>query len=277
MAIFIEQNNQWVEVSKERLFELARTGKISRQTKVKYDEKVGFAGQINALVFADAHVSDSTSQANTSQVNKPNEHNIAGDNNTGDTVPNSGPGAMWYYSQNNQQKGPIRFEALRSMVQSGVVSRATLVWKDGMPVWTPAGQTPEISALFGSTPPPMANKPSGPPQGKFPTAVSPSSQQGMPLPANAPGYHNAAYPRTSMPDPELQKKINEIPLYIIGNIFVLGPIGIILSVLIASAKSSGDYEKAKKYANFNKIFLYTFLCVWLLFFLVLIISSFSVS
>ena len=70
---------------------------------------------------------------------------------------------MWYYSQNDQQKGPIRFEALRSMVLSGDVSRVTLVWKEGMPAWTQAGQTPEFSGLFGSNPPPMANKPSGPP------------------------------------------------------------------------------------------------------------------
>lgn len=51
MAIFIEWDNRWAEVSKEQLIEWANLGKISKNTRVKIGEKIGFAGQINALTF----------------------------------------------------------------------------------------------------------------------------------------------------------------------------------------------------------------------------------
>ncbi|MFC7743165.1 DUF4339 domain-containing protein [Nocardiopsis composta] len=43
-----------------------------------------------------------------------------------------------------------------AQVSSGALTRQSLVWKEGMAQWTPAGQVPELGRLFGgATPPPL--------------------------------------------------------------------------------------------------------------------------
>jgi len=66
--------------------------------------------------------------------------------------------AQWYAGIDNQQAGPFNPEALKQMIQQKRVKPETLVWKQGMADWTPASQVPEISGLFGSTPPPFPPK-----------------------------------------------------------------------------------------------------------------------
>jgi membrane protease subunit (stomatin/prohibitin family) len=53
---------------------------------------------------------------------------------------------------NGQQMGPYGVETLKQGVDSGQFTRETMVWRDGMPQWTPAGQVPELSGLFGPPP-----------------------------------------------------------------------------------------------------------------------------
>jgi len=43
----------------------------------------------------------------------------------------------WYYSENNQQMGPVEDAALGELVNSGRITPETLVWRDGMPDWLP--------------------------------------------------------------------------------------------------------------------------------------------
>jgi hypothetical protein len=43
------------------------------------------------------------------------------------------------------------------MISRGELQRDTLVWFQGMAQWTPASSVPELSALFGSVPPPLPN------------------------------------------------------------------------------------------------------------------------
>ena len=66
------------------------------------------------------------------------------------------PKAVQYYvALDGQQAGPFDMAALQSYESSGRLTRDTLVWKQGMAAWTPAGQVGELSGLFGSTPPPL--------------------------------------------------------------------------------------------------------------------------
>lgn len=58
-------------------------------------------------------------------------------------------GMQWYYSKNASQFGPVPVEELRAKVAAGEVGPSDLVWKDGMPDWTPAGSVPEL----GTRPP----------------------------------------------------------------------------------------------------------------------------
>jgi hypothetical protein len=63
--------------------------------------------------------------------------------------------AAYFVAINGQQQGPLDVAALSAKVRDGAVSRGTLVWKQGMSNWTPAGQVAELSEIFGSVPPPL--------------------------------------------------------------------------------------------------------------------------
>jgi membrane protease subunit (stomatin/prohibitin family) len=69
---------------------------------------------------------------------------------------------QFYAAINGQQAGPFDAAALQQQVQGGQITRQTLVWKQGMSNWTPAGEVSELANLFGSVPPPI---PPAPPQG----------------------------------------------------------------------------------------------------------------
>jgi hypothetical protein len=63
--------------------------------------------------------------------------------------------AAFHVALGGQQVGPFDLAALQQYVQSGQLTRETLVWKQGMANWTAAGQVPDLSGLFGATPPPL--------------------------------------------------------------------------------------------------------------------------
>jgi membrane protease subunit (stomatin/prohibitin family) len=62
---------------------------------------------------------------------------------------------QWYAGIGGQQAGPFAADSLAQMIQSGQITRETLLWKEGMAGWTPAGDIPEVSALFSTGPPPL--------------------------------------------------------------------------------------------------------------------------
>lgn len=45
---------------------------------------------------------------------------------------------MWYYSDKRQQKGPVSFEELRGLAQSGQIRPTDLVWQEGTRDWVRA-------------------------------------------------------------------------------------------------------------------------------------------
>lgn len=61
----------------------------------------------------------------------------------------------FFVAVGGQQSGPHPIDVLRQQIGSGGLTRETLVWKQGMPAWTAAGEVPELAALFGPTPPPL--------------------------------------------------------------------------------------------------------------------------
>jgi len=56
------------------------------------------------------------------------------------------------------QAGPFDISALKQHIQSGKLTRETLVWRQGMTGWTAAGQVEELTTLFGAVPPPLPPK-----------------------------------------------------------------------------------------------------------------------
>lgn len=59
---------------------------------------------------------------------------------------------MWYYTQNNQQVGPVDEATMKSLISNGTINAATLVWTAGMATWLPLSQT----TLGGGVPVPPA-------------------------------------------------------------------------------------------------------------------------
>lgn len=63
--------------------------------------------------------------------------------------------ATFHVLVNNVQQGPFDMNQLQQMVQNGLLTPTTYVWKAGMPQWAAASQCPELAPLFGgATPPP---------------------------------------------------------------------------------------------------------------------------
>jgi membrane protease subunit (stomatin/prohibitin family) len=63
--------------------------------------------------------------------------------------------ASYWAALNGQQSGPFATDALRQHVGSGALTRDTLVWREGMPQWTRAGDVADLAALFPAAPPPL--------------------------------------------------------------------------------------------------------------------------
>jgi hypothetical protein len=59
---------------------------------------------------------------------------------------------VWFVLVNNQQY-QYDINALGQYIQSGQITRDTLVWKNGMAQWAKAGDCTELQGLFGVTPP----------------------------------------------------------------------------------------------------------------------------
>lgn len=74
------------------------------------------------------------------------------------------PGASetsYYVVLGGQQSGPYKVSQLQPLVQQGRIDPATMVWAQGMPAWTPAGQVAELQPLFPTVPPPVPGATSG--------------------------------------------------------------------------------------------------------------------
>jgi len=69
-------------------------------------------------------------------------------------MPPPPPVIQFYAMINNQQSGPFNEQTIVQMVQSGSITKDTLVWKQGMPQWLQAGQVPEMANFFNQVPPP---------------------------------------------------------------------------------------------------------------------------
>jgi uncharacterized membrane protein YtjA (UPF0391 family) len=60
----------------------------------------------------------------------------------------------WYYADGREKRGPFPEAQIQSLIQSGAITPATLVWNSSFTDWKAAGET----ALFSSAPPPGAGR-----------------------------------------------------------------------------------------------------------------------
>ena len=66
------------------------------------------------------------------------------------------PGAAQFYiAMDGKQAGPFGPDVLRGHASAGQLTRETLVWKQGMDTWKPAGEVADLQPILGAAPPPL--------------------------------------------------------------------------------------------------------------------------
>lgn len=73
----------------------------------------------------------------------------------GATPPPIPQAPQYFLAVQGQQTGPFDVAGLQGKARSGELTRETLVWRQGMSQWTPAGQVTELASLFAAMPPPL--------------------------------------------------------------------------------------------------------------------------
>ena len=73
----------------------------------------------------------------------------------GATPPPLPQSVKYYAALGGQQAGPFDVTTLQQHINSGHLTKQTLVWREGMSTWIPAEQVTEIKNLFNAIPPPL--------------------------------------------------------------------------------------------------------------------------
>lgn len=78
-------------------------------------------------------------------------------------IPSAEPQVQMYLFINGQQYGPYDYNTLKQFIPTRQLTPQTMAWQQGMAAWTPAGQVPELQALFAPAAPPTPPMPGMPP------------------------------------------------------------------------------------------------------------------
>ena len=82
-------------------------------------------------------------------------------------APQPDPVVQMYFYIGGQNYGPYDYATCKQLKQNNQINEQTMAWQQGMAAWTPAGQVPELRALFAPAMPqgmpPMPGNPGMPP------------------------------------------------------------------------------------------------------------------
>lgn len=155
---FLIENISMPDEVKKEIFELSRLDKIDldKLTKLKAAKAMeaaaenpsGTAGMGIGLGAGMAMANQMTQQMANQAQNNQNVQNTQG--------PPPIPGAMSYYvAVSGQQSGPFNKDGLSQLIEKQLLTKDTLVWKQGLQDWVPAGEQAELQDLWTMTPPPL--------------------------------------------------------------------------------------------------------------------------
>jgi len=103
----------------------------------------------------------------------------------------------WYYIGHYGQLGPLTLEQMDELIQGGVISQETYVWRTGMSEWSFAGSVSDLGKSF-STSAPFASPPP-PPIASAPPMATSTSVPGAPYQSPSPAYAYPAQYTSSFP------------------------------------------------------------------------------
>lgn len=126
----------------------------------------------------------------------------------------------YYYADGRERRGPVDLEALRSLG----ITRDTLVWREGMPDWRPAGELPELSSFFvlpgrGSAPPPIRERPRREAAEPLPASELPGGQLPAHLQSRDASPAQAYPPKTYLVESILATILCCLPFGIVGIVY----------------------------------------------------------
>ncbi len=150
----------------------------------------------------------------------------------------------YFIAVNGQQTGPFTLEDLAAQR----VTAQTLVWREGMAAWAPAGTLPELASILVSSEATQYQQPQQPyqqPQQPYQQPQQPYQQPQQPYqqPQQAfqqPPYTNPA--RSQMPMPE-----THMVFAVLVTLFCCLPFGIagiVNASAVSSAYAMGNYQEA---------------------------------
>ncbi len=176
---------------------------------------------------------------------------------------------QYFYALGTERKGPVSLAELRA----APVTRATLVWHEGMPDWKSATEFAELSDLFAVQQPP---KIPGIPGALGPGTSSPavagvppaSADASYGPPAQRPGTRRNAYDDLGGPPPKTW--LVESILMTVLCCPPFGIVGIVNAAKVESRYYAGDIEQANYHSReagkWTKIGLYVGIGLWALYF-----------
>lgn len=127
-----------------KLQSLVKRGQLSRMHEVSTDRSLWR----QAADFPELFTSPTVAAATTTVATKENYRAAEGDLEVETTHTTSS--GEWFYALNQEQKGPVSFEQLKGLLQAGVLSGSSLVWKDGMAEWLSAEMVPNLRPFSAS-------------------------------------------------------------------------------------------------------------------------------
>ncbi|HNE50745.1 MAG TPA: SPFH domain-containing protein [Chitinophagales bacterium] len=146
-SVLVENISMPDEVKKE-IFELSRLDKIDMQKLTQWKTAQGIEKAAESGGMAGAFVGVGAGSIINNAMNASQQPSA--------TPP---PMMQLFVAVNGAQTGPFDVPVLTQMAQSGQLKGDTLVWKAGMAAWAAAATVPELAAILGAVPPPIAPPP----------------------------------------------------------------------------------------------------------------------
>ncbi len=155
---FLIENISMPDEVKKEIFELSRLDKIDldKLTKLKAAKAMEAAAE-NPSGTAGMGVGLGAGMAMANQMTQQMANQVQNNQNIQSTPPPISGAISYYVAVGGQQTGPFSKEGLVQLVEKQVLTKDTLVWKQGLASWVPAGGQPELQDLWTLTPPPLPN------------------------------------------------------------------------------------------------------------------------
>jgi membrane protease subunit (stomatin/prohibitin family) len=148
---FLVENVSMPEELKKEIFNYSRLGAIDAQKLAQLNMANSIKDVANNDGIGGAGMAMGMGVGVGNMFTNMMTNNAAPQNPVNATPP---PIVAFFIVKDGAQAGPFDMQQLQVMVNSGEVSRSTMVWKAGMANWASAELQPELAQLFAMVPPP---------------------------------------------------------------------------------------------------------------------------